>query len=100
MASDETLFRFAPRDQVRHVDHRTLSMEALYARQERNGKHLWTVGLFFALDDPEASLDDMTCGAENLVCVAPIACAWCAEPYRSNTPIARRDLPCPDNQPQ
>ncbi len=100
MGSDETLFHFDPPGRAHEINHQTLTVENLLARQSRDGRHLWTVGLFFALDDPEASLDDMTCGADNLVTVSPIACAWCGEHYGDKTPLARRDLPCPDNQPR
>ncbi len=99
MSSDGPLFHFDAPEKAHEINHRTLSVENLIDRQSRDGRHLWSIGLFFALEDPEASLDDMTCGADNLVAVSPITCAWCGEPYGDKTPIARRDLPCPNNQP-
>lgn len=89
----ETKFHFGPG--YDDVDHRTLSAADVRARQPRDGKHLWSVGLFFRLDNPEAALDDMVLGAENLVATTSIMCAWCQARYILGLHTYR----CPANQP-
>lgn len=94
--TDDGQFRFA--ETHFEVDHSRLTFSDLRDRQPFNGEHLWTVGFFFALADPEAALDDMVCDHENLATVSPIACAWCFEPYRS--PGILNSAKCLRNQPE
>jgi len=63
----------------------TLTVEGLGSARQDNGRHLWVVGAVFAVSDPQASLDDMSLGAHNLLGIQPITCMWCVRRYVSST---------------
>jgi hypothetical protein len=71
----------------------TLTVDGLRSARAGDGRHQWVIGAVFAVSDPQASLDDMTLGAHNLIGIQPIMCMWCVRRYVSSTMPGPRCVP-------
>jgi hypothetical protein len=60
------------------------AMAALLTRVKSNigaGKHVWSVSLIHAVEDPEVAMDDMVMGLDNLLGIDGINCLICEAVY-------------------
>lgn len=96
MTSDAT--NDGSRFQVNFASGTTLNLDEIRRRGlpvMPDGGHAWTISVIYAIEDPEAALDDMNLTADNFIGVAQMRCLLCHEKYQT----ANRFHKCPQTLP-
>ena len=71
--------------QPEEVPNRLLNVPGCGPLARQSGTHHWSIASVYRIEDPEASMDDMTLSQDNWLGVRPITCLWCDKPYADAT---------------